>query len=295
MSIEETGVDVKSRYVSVDNIRTHFLEAGQGRPVVLLHSGEFGGCAEISWEFVIPKLAERYHVIAPDWLGFGRTDKLHDFNETPARRLAHLRRFLEVLGIEAPHVVGNSMGGSLFARGVAAEPNAYSLRSLTLISAGGFAPDNEHRRVLLAYDCTREAMRALIRAMFHDPRWAEDEAYVERRYQLSLLPGAWECTAAARFKNPAAPQRERFGQPDNTPYEKIEVPVLIIAGADDKLRLPGYAQELAAKFRLAELHVLDACGHCPNIERAADVNRILLDFFGRLDGATSKTVAAASR
>ena len=287
-------MDVTSRYVLVDNIRTHFLAAGQGRPVVLLHSGEFGGCAEVSWEFVIPKLAERYHVIAPDWLGFGRTDKLHDFNDAQARRLAHLRRFLEVMGIEKADVVGNSMGGSSFARAVAADPSTYSLRSLTLISAGGFAPDNEHRRVLLAYNCTREAMRALVAAMFHDPRWPADDAYVERRYQLSLLPGAWECTAAARFKNPAVKQAERFGQPDNTPYEKIDVPVLIIAGGNDKLRLPGYAHELAAKFRSAELHVLDGCGHCPNIERADEVNRLLLDFLGRLDGASTPATAAAS-
>jgi len=59
-------LQIHSRYVSVDGIRTHYLEAGDGRPVVLLHSGEFGGCAEISWEFVLPKLAERYHVLAPD-------------------------------------------------------------------------------------------------------------------------------------------------------------------------------------------------------------------------------------
>jgi pimeloyl-ACP methyl ester carboxylesterase len=50
--------------------------------------------------------------------------------------------------------------------------------------------------------------------------------------------------------------------------------------AADKLRLPGYAQELAGKFLSAELHVLDACGHCRKIERADDVNRILLDFLG---------------
>jgi pimeloyl-ACP methyl ester carboxylesterase len=287
-------VNIKSKYIAVDNIRTHYLDAGEGRPVVLLHSGEFGGCAEISWEFVIPKLAERYRVIAPDWLGFGRTDKLHDFVDAQTRRLAHLRRFVEAMGIGTADFVGNSMGGSSFARALAAQPTAYAPRSLTLISAGGFAPDNEHRRALLAYDCTREAMRAQIGAMFHDPRWAADDAYVERRYQLSLLPGAWECTAAVRFKNPAAVQRERFGQPDNTPYEKITVPVLIIAGANDKLRLPGYARELAGKFRSAELHVLDGCGHCPNIERADDVSRILLDFLGRLDGGLTRGSHAAA-
>jgi len=278
-------VQVHSKYILVDGIRTHYLEAGQGRPVVLLHSGEFGGAAEIGWEFVLPVLAERYRVIAPDWLGFGRTDKLHDFVQGQQRKLSHLQRFLQLMSIEDAHFAGNSMGGSLFARGLSAQPDGYPIRSLALVSAGGFSPDNEHRRALLAYDCTREAMRAMVRAMFHDPRWAEDDAVIERRYQMSLLPGAWECTAAPRFKGPAVEQRERFGQPDNTPYENITVPTLIIAGGNDKLRVPGYAQELAVKVRNAELHVLDRCGHCPNIERAEETNRLLLDFFARVDNA----------
>jgi pimeloyl-ACP methyl ester carboxylesterase len=279
----KTRVEIHSRYVSVDGIRTHFLEAGEGRTIVLLHSGEFGGCAEISWEFLLPKLAQRYHVLAPDWLGFGRTDKIHDFILGQGRKLAHLRRFLDLMCVEDAYFVGNSMGGSLFARGLAAEPDGWPLRALALVSAGGFSPDNEHRRMLLNYDCTREAMRAIVHAMFHDPRWPADEAYVERRYQLSLIPGAWECTAAARFKSPAVAERERFGQPDNTPYGNIKAPALIVAGGNDKLRLPGYANELAAKFRNAELHVLDRCGHCPNIERADETNRLLADFFARCD------------
>jgi pimeloyl-ACP methyl ester carboxylesterase len=276
-------LQVQSRYIAVDGVRTHYLEAGEGRTVVLLHSGEFGGCAEISWEFLLPKLASRYRVLAPDWLGFGRTDKIHDFTLGQARRLTHLRRFLELMCVEDAYFAGNSMGGSLFARGLSADPQAWPLRALALVSAGGFSPDNEHRRVLLNYDCTREAMRAIVRAMFHDPKWPADEAYVERRYQMSLLPGAWECTAAPRFKNPQSTERERFGQPDNTPYGNIDASAIIIAGGDDKLRQPGYANELAAKFKNAELHVLDNCGHCPNIERVDETARLLLDFFARRD------------
>lgn len=281
--LEDDDLQVQNRYISVDDIRTHYLEAGEGRTVVLLHSGEFGACAELSWEFVLPKLAERYHVLAPDWLGFGRTDKVHDFTLGQVRRLMHLRRFLDLLYVEDAYFVGNSMGGSLFSRGLSADPDGWPVRALALVSAGGFSPDNEHRRVLLNYDCTHEAMRAIVHAMFHDPRWPADEAYVERRYQLSLIPGAWECTAAARFKSPAVAERERFGQPDSTPYGNINAPVLIVAGGNDKLRLPGYAHELAAKFKNAELHVLDNCGHCPNIERADEANRLLLDFFARRD------------
>jgi len=40
---------VRSRYLDVGGIRTHYLDAGDGPPVVLLHSGEFGGSAELCW------------------------------------------------------------------------------------------------------------------------------------------------------------------------------------------------------------------------------------------------------
>ena len=70
----------EEHYVSVDGVRTHYLERGlehRGkRPtVLLLHSAEFGGSAETSWFNNIDALATRYHVLAPDHLGFGRTDR----------------------------------------------------------------------------------------------------------------------------------------------------------------------------------------------------------------------------
>ena len=92
--------EIRSRFVDVDGIRTHYLEAGEGPIVVLLHSGEFGGAAEISWEFTLPALAEKFRVVAPDWLGFGRTDKVFDFANGRARVWRHMRRFPEVMAID---------------------------------------------------------------------------------------------------------------------------------------------------------------------------------------------------
>jgi pimeloyl-ACP methyl ester carboxylesterase len=276
-------MQVHRRFIQVDGIQTHYLESGEGRPVVLLHSGEFGGCAELSWEFTIPKLAERYRVVAPDWLGFGETDKLYDFGGGQARLIKHMRRFIEIMNLDEADFVGNSMGGSIFANAVATNPAAYRLRSLILISSGGFMPDNEHRRRILDYDGTRESMQSLLRAMFVDSRWSEDASYVARRVEISLRLGAWEAVAAARFKNPAVATRQQFGRSDETPYGNIPVPALIIAGKEDKLRLPGYARELAERFNDAELHVIEGSGHCPHIERADDVNLILLKFLARMD------------
>src|SRR5690606_36583633 len=60
----------------VAGLETSWLEAGVGPPLVLLHGGEFGASAELGWETVIPALAERFRVIAPDVLGFGYSAKV---------------------------------------------------------------------------------------------------------------------------------------------------------------------------------------------------------------------------
>jgi pimeloyl-ACP methyl ester carboxylesterase len=256
------------RYVDVDGVRTHFLEAGSGPTLVLLHSGEFGGCAELSWEFVIEPFARDYHVVAPDWLGYGRTDKIHDFVDSRKRRMRHMARFLEVMDIREADFVGNSFAGGLLLRAALEKPPLFPMRRIVVASGGGFAPDNAFRRALLDYDCTEPAMRALLHAMFHDAKWSTDELYIKRRVELSLIPGAWEATAAVRLRNPTVPERAQFGQPDRTPYEEVPLPVLVIAGSDDKLREPGYAHEIVRRLPDGKLILFEHCGHCPNIEQA---------------------------
>jgi pimeloyl-ACP methyl ester carboxylesterase len=272
-------MSIRSRFLVVDGIRTHYLEAGDGPPVVLLHAGEFGGSAELSWERTIPALAQRYRVIAPDWLGYGETDKLHDFNGGQRRRLWHMSRTIEALAIERAAFIGNSMGGTLLAKMAAAERPEWPIAALVLASGGGFVPFNEARRVLTDYDGSLEGMREIVRTMFFDERFANDDAYVERRHRASLQPGAWEATAAARLKSPAvAPRDQDFGQPDSTPYELVDVPTLLIAGAEDRLREPGYATEVHERIAGARLEVFERCGHLPQLERPEDFNRIVLEF-----------------
>ena len=79
---------VASRYVMVGDIRTHYLEAGEGEPLLLIHSAEFGGRAEFSWRYNIAALAERYHVYAPDIVGFGRSSMLCRWASSAGRSIA---------------------------------------------------------------------------------------------------------------------------------------------------------------------------------------------------------------
>ena len=276
-----TRVDIHSRFVMVDSFRTHYLEAGDGPTVVLLHAGGFGENAELSWGSNIATLAAHHRVIAPDWLGFGKTDKVRDFVRGNARMLEHMARFFEVLAIAAADIMGLSMGGTFLLRDQASDRPLLPARRIVLASGGGFSPDNEARRILQSYDGTFESMRLQLRQVFHDRGFADDDDTVKRYFEASLEPGAWEFAASARFRAPFAAERTDFGNEDATPYERITVPALLTAGAQDKLREPGYAEAIAARMVAGEAVVFDPCGHCPNVERSEEWNRVVLDFLAR--------------
>jgi 2-hydroxymuconate-semialdehyde hydrolase len=120
-------------------------------------------------------------------------------------------------------------------------------------------------------------MRAILRANFHDPAWAQDDAYVKRRVEASLAPGAWEAVAAARLKPPTAPPRREFGRPDTIDYERIRFPTLVMAGAEDKLRLPSYHEALG-RIPDSRIVVLAEAGHLLNIEKAGEFNDLVRQF-----------------
>ena len=272
---------IRSRYINVDGVRTHYLEGGEGPTVVFMHSGEFGGCAELSWEFNLEAFARHFRVVAPDWLGFGRTDKVFDFANGRDRVFGHMRRFFEVMDIAEADFVGNSMGGSNLIRIAAARPVIFPIRSLVAASGGGFAPATEARQQLLDYDGSPKAMRALLDGLFYNKKkWVDNPAYIRKRQKFALIPGAWECTAAVRFRRPHPKQKAggQFGNPDNTPYEQIAVPTLLIAGKQDRLREPGYAPKLGKRIPGAKVTVYDKAAHCPHIEHAARFNREAIAF-----------------
>jgi 2-hydroxymuconate-semialdehyde hydrolase len=272
----------RGKFLFVDGMRTHYFEAGvehrgQRPSVLLLHSAEYGGAAEFSWECNLAALGRRYHVLAPDHLGFGLTDKIFDFNGQFDRRITHIRRFLEVLDLAPVHVIGSSMSGGMSLAVAARKQPDWPMASLIVCSGGGEAPDNEARKTLNSYDGTREHMRRILQVMFAEPKWANDEAYLDRRWEMAAVPGAWEATSAARFK---APFREATGrrERDSIDYRAIRVPALVMAGQQDRLRPPGYTDAFVPLIADASLHVFARAGHMGNIECAGEFNERALAF-----------------
>lgn len=264
--------------VVVDGLSTSYLVAGDpaAPPVVLLHGGEFGAGAEIGWERNIATLAQRHRVLAPDLLGFGESAKVIDFNDGRGMRIRHVARFCAQLGVESADFVGNSMGAIMLLVDTTSDAPLLPVRRLVAICGGGEIQQNEHMAALYDYDATLPAMRLIVAALFHDPDYPADEEYVRRRYESSTAPGAWEAIAAARFRRPGAEPPPPASS--SRAYERISVPVLVVEGGGDKLLPPGWASQIADQIPGGRSVVVDGAGHCPQIEQAEQVNRLLLDF-----------------
>ncbi len=277
LAVSSEGVEFERRSVIVDGLATGYLEAGDGDPVVLLHGGEFGASADLGWERTIDALAVNHRVLAPDMLGYGLSAKVVDFVDGRALRIRHVRRFCDVMGVDSAHFVGNSMGAINLLTDTTSESPVLPVRSLALICGGGAIQRNEHADALYEYDGSLEGMRRVVTALFFDPAYPADDDYLRRRHESSIMPGAWEAIASARFRRPglvppASPSITRA-------YERITVPTLLIEGAGDKLLPPGWAADIAGRIAGAQSAVVDGAGHCPQIERPEVVNDLLRDVF----------------
>ena len=269
-------MEFERKSVIVEGLVTGYLEAGDGDPVVLLHGGEFGASADLGWERTIGALAAHYRVLAPDMLGYGHSAKVVDFVDGRGLRIRHIARFCAAVGVDSAHFVGNSMGAINLLADTTSDAPVLPVRSLALICGGGAIQRNEHADALYEYDASVEGMRRIVTALFFDPAYPADDDYVRRRHVSSTAPGAWEAIAAARFRRPgqtppAAPSTERA-------YDRITVPTLVIEGGGDKLLPAGWAAELAGRIADGRSAVVDAAGHCPQLERPEVVNELLLRF-----------------
>ena len=269
-------MEFERKSVVVDGLVTGYLEAGDGDPVVLLHGGEFGASAELGWERTVGALSAHYRVLAPDMLGYGDSAKVVDFVDGRGLRIRHVAHFCDAMGVDSAHFVGNSMGAINLLTDLTSDAPVLPVRTLALICGGGAIQRNEHADALYEYDASVEGMRRIVTALFFDPAYPADDDYVLRRHASSTAPGAWEAIAAARFRRPGAtppatPSAERA-------YERITVPTLVIEGGGDKLLPAGWAADIAGRIADARAAVVDAAGHCPQLEQPEVVNDLLLRF-----------------
>src|SRR6266566_1464917 len=164
---------------SVYGAKVHYVDAGTGSPVILLH----GLADDIGvWESAIAPLAAKYRVVALDQIGFGRSDKPL-LNYRVSTFVDFLDGFLKELKIERASLLGNSLGSWVAAAYALAHPER--IERLVLSDAAGYAalPKTMDPRALRALRlASRDDIRYLGPLTFHDKRFYQDldAAFKER-------------------------------------------------------------------------------------------------------------------
>ncbi|MGW8816089.1 alpha/beta fold hydrolase [Gordonia terrae] len=271
---------IDEQFHTINGVRTRLLIAGapEAPPILLLHDGGWGASADMSWERMIPLLAQGRRVIAPDLIGFGATDKTHNFAESSvAVRIKHVIAILDELGFGSVPFVGNSFGGTMTIRALAdPEFRERISAAVTLGGTGGPWKTPKALAELPRFDGTREDMQRLVRLLGIDD---QDDDYVDRRLAWSHVPGHYETMSAPRLVVPEAFPRSVPVNDFPDSLRDVEVPTLIIHGADDDLLEPDWGKHLAAELKDAQIEILPS-GHCPNVtipEKTANVILTFLD------------------
>lgn len=271
--------------VTTGEFKTHYLDAGEGKPVILLHGGGAGADGWSNWQSTLPAFTKRVRAIAVDLVGFGRSDKPDpaNFTYSQAARTRQLIDFIEALGLEKVSIVGNSMGGCT-ALGVAIErPDL--LDNLVLMGSAGLGgkrpvpkPDAGSAgsappiASILHYDFTEEGMRRIVNALTA-PGYEAPEDQVRYRYQLVTQPDA-----RAAYEATNAWVRENGLKHDEADLAKIKTRTLVVNGKDDKIVPVTTAYKYLELLENSTGYILPHCGHWAMIEHPDLFARVTLDF-----------------
>ncbi|HEX8475913.1 MAG TPA: alpha/beta hydrolase [Pyrinomonadaceae bacterium] len=260
-----------SKEANVFGMKIHYVEAGSGPVVVLLHG--LGGNT-MNWAFNVGTLAQKYRVVVPDQIGFGRSDKpLINYRITTY--VDFLDKFLSELKIEKASLVGNSMGGWIAAAYALAHPS--KVERLVLADAAGFAPPKDFDLKSLSglNPTTREGMRQLASLVFYNKQLFTNDAAIDLMLTQRLAAG--DGYTIQRLIESIARNEDML---DNR-LAAIKQPTLIIWGRDDGLTpFAREGERFKKEMPAARFVVFEQCGHVPQVEKAAEFNAAVLQFLG---------------
>ena len=265
---EETTATPKiDKFVTVYGAKIHYVEAGSGAPVILIH-----GLADTVtiWDPVIPALAARFRVIALDQIGFGRSDKplLNYRVSTP---VDFLDGFLTELKIERASLVGNSLGGWVAAAYALAHPER--VERLVLSDAAGYAA--------LAKTMDSRALRALRVASRDDIRYLGPLAFHDKRFYQDV-DAAFKERVTAGDSYTVAQVLDSMIRGDDALDNKLQTlkqPTLVLWGREDKLIPLSFGEQFHREIVNSRLRIIDNCGHMPQLECPNEFSAAVLKFF----------------
>lgn len=250
---------------------THFHESGEGTPILFLHGSGTGVTAAANWWLNLPELSRTGRCIAIDSIGYGQTVVAPGTEYGIREWVRHAVRVLNALGIEKTWIVGNSLGGWLAFQFAIDFPER--LLGIVSMGTGGAKLTGAlkgHSNPVL----TPEGVRDTLELFVVDKTLVTDEL-VSLRYASALNDTASDRLSAVV----TARDRDRLALPlDFEALARLEIPVLLIHGTQDRVIPVSRTWELLTVVPHADAHIFSQCGHWSQVERADDFNALVSRF-----------------
>ncbi len=271
---------MRENVIEVDGLPVHYLEGGSrnGRALLLLAGGIGDACSD--WLYVLPQLAENFHVFAPDLPGFSGSAAL---SEMTIPKLIHwLQAFLDALGQTEAVIVGHSLG-AILARLFAAQKPEY-VPALILTNGGTFPQVPSLVQKLLTLPLIGGITFELVGRIACGRKALDNLLYVHEALSDGLLH-AWRSNALgfARLMRTML-LSPRAGK--ETPL----VPTLLLWGANDSMMTMAHARRLQQEIPGSVLEPIADCGHLPPLEASEAFVFQVESFLNRLSNPTQPSL-----
>ncbi len=238
-----------------------YLEEGQGEPLLLLH-GLFGALSNFA--DLIEHFRQTHKVIVPMLPLF----ELDIFHTSVGGLEKHVHKFIETMGYNNIHLLGNSLGGHVGLVHVLKHPE--KIKTLTLTGSSGLFENGMGDSYPKRGD--KDYIRKKTEVTFFDPAMATDELVNEVFEITNNRLKVIKIIALAK-----SAIRNNLGEELN----QIKQPTLLVWGNNDIITPPFVGEEFKKLIPNSELHFIDKCGHAPMMEVPHEFNVILQNFLAK--------------
>ena len=267
----------RAEYIEVEpNVRLHITDAGEGKPVILIHGWPL---SDEMYEYQYNALIKNnFRAIGITLRGFGKSDKPYGEYDYDIHA-SDIKSVLSKLDIKDAVLVGFSMGGAIAIRYVSMYKGAH----ISKLALCGAAAPIWTQRTDFKYNLPKSAVDALIELNYKDrPQLLSDFAKIFSATETSLNEGisSWLYGINLSASSYATAQclialRDTDLRPD---LEKIAIPTLIMHGKKDKICSFDLAEQMKAGIKNSEIIVFEKSGHSMFLEETDKFNSALIKF-----------------
>lgn len=269
-----------SHFIEIDGARVHFQKFGDStNPTLLLIHGYTA--STYVWHSVAPRLAENFHIIAADLIGFGYSEKPRVFDYSIASHARMLTRLMDRLGIGRAVLVGSSYGGAV-ASTVALD---YPERVEKLVLVDAVCNDEVLNHPLLKLTAIPSIGELL------SPFLIDSKRLLKYRMQNTLAPENHHLITPERLDSVHRPQNAADAHhsflatarawdacriQDDAQF--ITQPTLLVWGEKDRVIPLHNGEKLFDSIPNSRFVILRNCGHVPQEEKPEIFTRVVTDF-----------------